>query len=118
MSEGSARASAGQQSVKLACEGVWKVFGPDAASYLAKRSHKVTYEQLAEAGLIGAVRDANLEVYEGEIFIIMGLSGSGKSTLVRCMSRLIESTAGKVVFDGQDLLAASEKEMIEIRRHK
>ncbi|MEE8504646.1 MAG: glycine betaine/L-proline ABC transporter ATP-binding protein [Kiloniellales bacterium] len=118
MSEGSARARAGQRSVKLACEGVWKVFGPDAESYLAKHAHNVTYEQLAEAGLICAVRDANLEVYEGEIFIIMGLSGSGKSTLVRCMSRLIESTAGKVVFDGQDLLAASEKEMIEIRRHK
>ncbi len=118
MSEGSARASAGQRSVKLACEGVWKVFGTGAESYLAKHAHNVTYEQLTEAGLIGAVRDANLEVYEGEIFIIMGLSGSGKSTLVRCMSRLIEPTAGKVVFDGQDLLAASEKEMIEIRRHK
>ena len=73
---------------------------------------------MAGAGLIGAVRDASLEVYEGEIFIIMGLSGSGKSTLVRCMSRLIEPTAGRVMFEGQDLLAASEKEMIEIRRHK
>ena len=92
VSEGSARASAGQRSVKLVCEGVWKVFGPDAESFLAKHAHDVTHERLAEAGLIGAVRDANLEVYEGEIFVIMGLSGSGKSTLVRCMSRLIEST--------------------------
>ncbi len=116
MSEGSA--SAGQRSVKLACEGVWKVFGTGAESYLAKHAHNVTYEQLTEAGLIGAVRDANLEVYEGEIFIIMGLSGSGKSTLVRCMSRLIESTAGKVVFDGQDLLRMAEKNLIEIRRRK
>ncbi len=62
MSEGSARASAGQRSVKLACEGVWKVFGTGAESYLAKHAHNVTYEQLTEAGLIGAVRDANLEV--------------------------------------------------------
>ena len=50
--------------------------------------------------------------------MIMGLSGSGKSTLVRCLSRLIESTAGEIDFDGADLLAASEKELIELRRHK
>lgn len=108
----------GGRAVKLACEGVWKVFGANAEAFLAARGHKATHGELTEAGLIGAVRDANLQVYQGEIFVIMGLSGSGKSTLVRCMSRLIESTAGKVVFEGQDLLAASEKEMIEIRRHK
>jgi glycine betaine/proline transport system ATP-binding protein len=48
----------------------------------------------------------------------MGLSGSGKSTLVRCLSRLIEPTAGELQFDGKNLLAASEQELIEIRRHK
>ena len=48
----------------------------------------------------------------------MGLSGSGKSTLVRCMSRLIEATSGEIDFDGQDLRAASERELVEIRRHK
>jgi len=48
----------------------------------------------------------------------MGLSGSGKSTLVRCLSRLIEPTGGEITFEGQNLLAASRKEMIEIRRHK
>jgi glycine betaine/proline transport system ATP-binding protein len=57
-------------------------------------------------------------VHEGEIFIIMGLSGSGKSTFLRCMSRLIEPTAGQVIFDGKDLLKASEAELIDIRRHK
>ena len=48
----------------------------------------------------------------------MGLSGSGKSTLVRCLSRLIEPTAGEVLFDGQDLLKIPARELIEIRRHK
>jgi len=48
----------------------------------------------------------------------MGLSGSGKSTLVRCMSRLIEPTAGEIEFDGEDLRAASERELVELRRHK
>ncbi|MCH7794642.1 MAG: betaine/proline/choline family ABC transporter ATP-binding protein [Proteobacteria bacterium] len=119
MSDNNARdPDGGERRVKLACEAVWKVFGPGAEAFLAEHGGQVGDEQLASAGLIGAVRDASLDVYEGEIFVIMGLSGSGKSTLVRCMSRLIEPTAGRVVFEGQDLLAASEKEMIEIRRHR
>jgi len=64
------------------------------------------------------VRHADIEIYEGEIFVIMGLSGSGKSTLVRCMSRLIEPTAGEILFHGKDLLKSTQKEMIDIRRHK
>jgi glycine betaine/proline transport system ATP-binding protein len=64
------------------------------------------------------VRDVSLEVREGEIFVIMGLSGSGKSTLIRCLSRLVEPTAGEILFNGRDLLRASEAEMIDIRRHK
>jgi glycine betaine/proline transport system ATP-binding protein len=48
----------------------------------------------------------------------MGLSGSGKSTLVRCLSRLIEPTAGEILFEGRDLLRMREREMIELRRHK
>ncbi len=71
-----------------------------------------------DAGLIGAVRNVNIEIHQGEIFIIMGLSGSGKSTVVRCLSRLIEPTCGEILFDGSNLLEASAKELIEIRRHK
>jgi glycine betaine/proline transport system ATP-binding protein len=48
----------------------------------------------------------------------MGLSGSGKSTLLRCISRLINSTAGNIFIDGEDLLAMNEKELINIRRNK
>jgi glycine betaine/proline transport system ATP-binding protein len=48
----------------------------------------------------------------------MGLSGSGKSTLVRCLSRLIEPTAGEILFEGRDLLAMSRRELIDLRRHK
>ena len=48
----------------------------------------------------------------------MGLSGSGKSTLVRCLTRLIEPTAGEVVFQGEDILHADEKRLRELRRHK
>jgi glycine betaine/proline transport system ATP-binding protein len=102
---------------KLVCKSVWKLFGPNAEATL-KRNPDPSLPQIQAAGLIGAVRDVSLEVSEGEIFVIMGLSGSGKSTLVRCMSRLIEPTAGELLFDGSDLLKASAAEMIEIRRHR
>ena len=69
--------------VKLACRNLWKVFGANAAGFLAARASQPSAEDLAEAQLVGAVRDASLTVQEGEIFIIMGLSGSGKSTLLR-----------------------------------
>ncbi len=103
---------------KISCRGVWKLFGEDAEKFLAEHGEAPSPEAVHAAGYIGAVRDASFDVADGEIFIIMGLSGSGKSTLVRCMSRLIEPTAGQVVFDGRNLLEASERELIEIRRHK
>ncbi|MBC8269694.1 MAG: glycine betaine/L-proline ABC transporter ATP-binding protein [Rhodospirillaceae bacterium] len=104
--------------VKLACRGVWKIFGDNATRFLADKNNAPSDSELIDAGMIAAVRDATLEIPEGEIFIIMGLSGSGKSTMVRCLSRLIEPTAGEVLFEGQDLLKTSPKDMIEIRRHK
>ena len=106
------------QPVKLACRGVWKLYGRGADRALDAPGANPSLGELRAAGLIGAVRDASLDVVEGEIFVIMGLSGSGKSTLVRCLSRLIEPTAGAVLFEGRDLLKASERELIEIRRHK
>jgi glycine betaine/proline transport system ATP-binding protein len=104
--------------VKLACRKVWKLFGADAAHFITTRDGRASSEDLAEAGLVGAVRSVDLEIRTGEIFIIMGLSGSGKSTLVRCMSRLIEPTFGVVEFEGKDLLKISDAELIEIRRHR
>ena len=52
------------------------------------------------------------------MLVVMGLSGSGKSTLLRCISRLGESTAGKIYIDGEDLNAMNGKELIELRRNK
>ena len=107
-----------QRPVKLACRNLWKVFGPHAEDFMRRHKGSASPQALAEARLIGAVREAAIDVHEGEIFIVMGLSGSGKSTLLRCLSRLIEPTFGEVHFDGRDLLKASEAELIEIRRHK
>jgi glycine betaine/proline transport system ATP-binding protein len=119
--QGAAEEAGGREGmtaeVKLACDHVWKLFGPEPERFL--RQHPAPEAaQLAASGLIGAVRNASLEIRTGEIFVIMGLSGSGKSTLVRCMSRLVEPTAGRILFESEDLLAASEARLIEIRRHK
>ncbi len=106
------------RALKLACRGLWKIFGKQAREFITSSSGIPSPKDLHAAGLIGAVCNANFAIHDGEIFVIMGLSGSGKSTLVRCLSRLIEPTAGEVLFEGRDLLKATEKELIEIRRHK
>jgi glycine betaine/proline transport system ATP-binding protein len=107
-----------EAAAKLSCRNVWKLFGPNSAGFLKDLGRFPTIEDVAAAGLIPAVADVSLDIEAAEIFVIMGLSGSGKSTLVRCLSRLVEPTAGQILFDGRDLLAVSERELIELRRHR
>lgn len=61
------------------------------------------------------LEDINLEVKKGEFLVIVGRSGSGKSTLLRCINRLIEPTAGKIIFEGKDVTNAPSKELRRIR---
>ena len=63
------------------------------------------------------MRDVSIEVWPGEVFVVMGLSGSGKSTLVRTLIRLIEPTAGSIELAGRNVTAASASELRELRRH-
>ena len=65
---------------------------------------------------VRALEDINLDIRKGEIFGIIGLSGAGKSTLVRCMNLLERPTSGKVLFDGKEMTALSEKELRLARR--
>ena len=58
----------------------------------------------------------NLEIYEGEIFGIIGMSGAGKSTLVRTLNRLEEVTEGTINFYGQDIGSLKPSELRKIRR--
>ena len=108
--------------VKLSCRHLWKVYRSSSAPYfkseLGKTDVKALSGRMRDDGAIPAAADVNFDVHVGEIFVIMGLSGSGKSTVVRCLSRLIEATHGEVVLDGEDLLKKSDKDLIDIRRHK
>jgi glycine betaine/proline transport system ATP-binding protein len=104
----------------ISVRNLWKIFGPKAASVpgspgLAALARKDLKEQ---TGCVAAVCDLSFEVAPGEVFVVMGLSGSGKSTLVRCLTRLIEPTAGEIVFQGQNILQCNAKSLRDLRRHK
>ncbi|MCV6591603.1 MAG: betaine/proline/choline family ABC transporter ATP-binding protein [Silicimonas sp.] len=105
------------ETALLDCRNVWKLYGAHADMVL-RENPAPDGAYLKSLGVIGAVRGVDVQIRQGEIFVIMGLSGSGKSTLVRCLSRLIEPTAGTIQFEGMDLLGASDAELIEIRRKK
>ncbi|THT97824.1 glycine betaine/L-proline ABC transporter ATP-binding protein ProV [Lampropedia puyangensis] len=96
---------------------VYKVFGnkPEQAITMAKQG-KSKQDILEKTGQSIGVYDAHFSIEAGEIFVIMGLSGSGKSTLVRMLNRLIEPSAGKIVVDGQDINALSDKALRNLRR--
>ena len=97
------------------------LFGPEKAK--AKKmikQGKSKQEILKETGCTIAVRNANLEIKEGEMFVIMGLSGSGKSTLVRCINRLNEPSMGEIWLSGRNitsLLQIRRKEMAMVFQH-
>ena len=111
-------AATGAPSPKLACRNVWKIFGPHPKRLMARHGNAPSLADLSADNHVGAVRGVTLEVFQGEIFVIMGLSGSGKSTLVRCMSRLVDPTIGEIILDDMDLSQVSEKALIALRRHK
>ncbi|APG89043.1 ABC transporter related (plasmid) [Sinorhizobium americanum CCGM7] len=104
--------------VALEAKGVWKVFGHGAGAFGQLPASARTPEALASAKLVGAVQDATFRIGRGEVFVIMGLSGSGKSTLLRCLTRLIEPTAGEVRYDGADILKLGDKPLVELRRRR
>jgi phosphonate transport system ATP-binding protein len=63
-----------------------------------------------------AVEDVTFDVEDGEFLVVLGLSGAGKSTLLRCINRLIEPTGGKIIWNGEDITAASGEGLRNIRR--
>ena len=102
----------------ISAKNVWKVFGPHAERILGSPDAELSRSELrAKTGCIAAVRDVSIEVWPGEVFVVMGLSGSGKSTLVRTLIRLIEPTAGAIEIDGRDVITADLQGLRELRRH-
>ena len=100
-------------------QNVSKIFGNTSAEVLdAVTKQKISKQEALERynAVIG-VFDVSFNVNPGEIFCVMGLSGSGKSTLVRHINRLLEPTLGKILVDGQDVMAL-EREALQTFRNK
>jgi len=103
----------------LDVEGLWKVFGPQPNRVVGTSLAALSRVDLQEkTGCVAAVRDLSFVVAPNEVFVVMGLSGSGKSTLIRCLTRLIEPTVGRIRYDGDDILEADPRRLRELRRHR
>ena len=104
---------------KITCSNVWKLFGSDEKRIIKNLDKNLSIKEVQEkTGHVVAVKDVSFSIEKGETFVVMGLSGSGKSTLVRCISRLIEPTAGTVKMDDVDVTKMSNKELLDLRRTK
>ncbi|WP_156493349.1 ATP-binding cassette domain-containing protein, partial [Oleiphilus sp. HI0125] len=96
---------------------LYKLFGDQAEKHMdLVLQGKTKAEILEKTGHTLGLKDINMEIKRGEIFVIMGLSGSGKSTLIRHFNRLIEPSAGQIMFDGDDVMKLDAKQLQEFRR--
>ena len=105
-------------SPTISCDSVYKIFGANANKLLADSNGSVDAKQFQDAGCIVGVNNASFDVEKGEMLVVMGLSGSGKSTLLRCISRLTDATAGKILVDGEDICLMNNKQLVELRREE
>lgn len=104
---------------KIVVKGLYKIFGYHPAKAMKLLRQGETKEDILEkTGMTVGVHGVDLSIFEGEIFVIMGLSGSGKSTLVRMINRLVEPTEGHVEFDGVDVTTMDDDALIALRREK
>ena len=107
------------EAPKIICRNIWKIFGTYPRRTLDNLDHSLSRAEVqAQTGHVIGVKDVSFEIRTGETFVVMGLSGSGKSTLVRCISRLIEPTAGEIVIDGEDIMGYNEAQLTELRRFR
>ena len=106
-------------NIKVSVKNLTKIFGkkPEDALALIEQGKK-KQEILEETEQNVALRNVSFDVYEGELFVLMGLSGCGKSTLLRCINRLIEPTSGTIEIDGENIVSMGEDELRELRRTK
>ncbi len=100
-------------------EGLYKLFGDDPQRVMSRvRSGASKQQILVDTGHTLGLRDINLQIAKGEIFVVMGLSGCGKSTLIRHFNRLIEPTEGRIRIEGIDVMGLSSRELVQFRRHR
>lgn len=104
---------------RLKIEHLYKVFSdrPERALGMLRQGASKA-DVLRDTGQVVGLDDVSLSVPAGAMYMIMGLSGSGKSTLARCVNRLNEPSAGRILLDDVDLCALGERELREVRRKR
>lgn len=92
-------------------------FAPAEAPLLRIENLEVAFR--SSTGMVPAVRQANLTIYPGQSVAIVGESGSGKTTLANAVIGLLPGTGrvtgGRILFDGEDIAHASDKQMQRLR---
>lgn len=108
-----------EEKIRIRIQDLSVIFGrrkKDAKNLVQQNKSKE--EILKQTGCTVAVNKANINIKEGEIFVVMGLSGSGKSTLIRCINRLLMPTDGEVIVDDENIMNASKNKLMHLRRTK
>jgi glycine betaine/proline transport system ATP-binding protein len=117
--QGMGTTAANSPEPKICIQRLLQIFGDRSGEARRLVAQGASSEDIrARTGAVVAVRDVDLTIAAGEIFVVMGLSGSGKSTLVRCINQLIAPTAGTVLLDGENMLSFSREQRLEVRRRK
>jgi branched-chain amino acid transport system ATP-binding protein len=82
---------------------------------LAKGTLVLTVERLeCRYGKVAAVRDLSLEVRKGELVSLIGANGAGKTTTLKAISGVLAPSAGRIVFEGEDITRASPRRVLEL----
>ena len=66
-------------------------------------------------GDLEILKGVTINIEKGEKVVVIGQSGSGKSTFLRCLNRLEKPSGGSIVFEGTDLIAATDKQLYKVR---
>ncbi len=104
-------------SNKITIENLSIIFGKNKSKAIKMIKDGISKDEiLSKTECNVAVRNVNLTIQQGEIYVVMGLSGSGKSTLLRSINRLIDPTVGKVFVDDLEITKMNDKELLNIRR--
>ncbi|MBN7807167.1 glycine betaine/L-proline ABC transporter ATP-binding protein [Agrobacterium rosae] len=98
---------------------LYKIFGKHPEKHLAAVKNGLSKTELNDKhNHVLGLNNINITMPGGKITVVMGLSGSGKSTLIRHINRLIEPSAGEVLYDGQDICSMNGSSLRDFRRHK
>ncbi|NKB76996.1 MAG: betaine/proline/choline family ABC transporter ATP-binding protein [Gammaproteobacteria bacterium] len=109
--------SADIQENAIEIQDVWKIFGDRWQEALddVRTNARSKNEILEKYNCVVGVSNVSFNIKRGEIFCVMGLSGSGKSTLVRHINRLLEPSAGRIMVNGQDVMAIDQESLRKFR---